>query len=68
MRADRLHYEVTEIFLKRIAYIIGPNSAAQMALDKIASIRAEGGEARCFQADSSFVVERIPATPEGGSS
>lgn len=51
--------EVNEEFLKLMAFIIGPSSAARQALTKFRQIQESGHTARCFVQGSSFVVADI---------
>lgn len=47
---------VTDDILQRVAEIIGPNSAAERALQELRRRRAIGEDPVCVQVDGSFVV------------
>jgi len=49
--------ELSEETVRRLAQIIGPNSAAQQALDNAERERANGRTVRFLQAGSSLFVE-----------
>ena len=46
--------------VERVAYIMGPGSAAQAALDDAA---AHGGPVRFWMTPGAWVVEKLPAVP-----